>query len=164
MNMNNQRAKTKNESNAPRNFWMVVSDIESFNGTKDHGFENYPLREEHRRKIQRIESGDRILFYVESSKKFSATGFVTSSYREIAEGSWPWKLNDRWTYEIGVRSEVLLQDHVYIDAYQIAPRLEYVKRWAPEDWPLAFQGNLHLLPKADFYLLEEEMKKIRKSN
>ena len=43
----------------------------------------------------------------------------------------------------------------------LAPRLEYVKRWPPENWYMAFQGNLHLLPKSDFLLIEEEMKKLR---
>ena len=28
-----------------------------------------------------------------------------------------------------------------MDANLIAPRLEYVKRWAPEDWYMAFQGK-----------------------
>ena len=26
---------------------------------------------------------------------------------------------------------------------------------------MAFQGNLHLLPKGDFFLIEEEMKKLK---
>jgi len=32
-----------------------------------------------------------------------------------------------------------------------------VKKWPPEHWPLAFQGHLHQLPKADFALLEDEI-------
>ena len=47
-----------------------------------------------------------------------------------------------------------------MDANLLAPRLEYVKRWNPQDWYMAFQGNLHLLPKNDFNLIEEEMKKL----
>ena len=81
--------------------------------------------------------------------------------RDVTEDVW----NDQdimgWRYEIGIKTEILLDPEDYIDAYQIAPRLEYVKRWAPEDWPMAFQGNLHLLPKTDFYLLEDEMRKIK---
>jgi hypothetical protein len=43
----------------------------------------------------------------------------------------------------------------------LAPRLDYVKRWPPENWYMAFQGNLHLLPKNDFVLIEEEIKKLK---
>jgi hypothetical protein len=39
--------------------------------------------------------------------------------------------------------------------------MEYVRRWPPEYWPLAFQGNLHILPKSDFELLEQEMHKVK---
>jgi len=42
-------------------------------------------------------------------------------------------------------------------AKYIAYRLEYVKKWPPEHWPLAFQGHLHQLPKTDFTLLEDEI-------
>ena len=35
----------------------------------------------------------------------------------------------------------------------------YVKRWAPEDWPLAFQGQIHLLSSQDFALIEHEMRR-----
>ena len=37
----------------------------------------------------------------------------------------------------------------------------YIRRWPPENWYLAFQGNLHLLPKDDFFLIEAEMKKLK---
>jgi hypothetical protein len=37
--------------------------------------------------------------------------------------------------------------------------MQYVKKWAPEQWPLAFQGLLHLVPKQDFALIEDEMRK-----
>ena len=55
----------------------------------------------------------------------------------------------------------MLENHQFIDAGLIAYRLEYVRKWAPEDWYMAFQGNLHLLSKSDFFLLEGEMLKLR---
>ena len=56
----------------------------------------------------------------------------------------------------------MLDEAQYIDARQLAPRLDYVRRWAPEDWYIAFaQTNLHLLPKRDFGLVEDEMRRLR---
>jgi hypothetical protein len=52
-----------------------------------------------------------------------------------------------------------LKPYEYLDARQIAPRMLYVKRWAPEDWPLAFQGQVHLLSSQDFSLIEHEMRR-----
>jgi hypothetical protein len=55
---------------------------------------------------------------------------------------------------------IVLDETDYIDALEVGPRLEYVKRWPPERWPLAFHDTLHLLPQKDFRLIEGEMKKI----
>ena len=39
--------------------------------------------------------------------------------------------------------------------------MEYVKKWTPERWPLAFHSTLlHLIPRKDFSFIEEEMKKV----
>jgi hypothetical protein len=47
----------------------------------------------------------------------------------------------------------------YIDARLIAPRMQYVRKWTPESWPWAFLGLLHLIPKEDFAMLEDEVRK-----
>ena len=60
-----------------------------------------------------------------------------------------------------IKPDVVLDNSQYIKAGMLAYRLEYIRQWPPEDWHLAFQGNLHLLSKSDFFLLECEMRKIR---
>ena len=55
----------------------------------------------------------------------------------------------------------MLDEAEYIEAGLLAHRLDYIRRWPPENWYMAFQGNLHLLPKGDFFLIEEEMKKLK---
>ncbi len=145
----------------PHNFWMIVSSPENFQITRDLEFTAQGLKAQHRRKIQRIEAGDRILFYVYGSRRFTATASATSSYVEDDSGTWQKEGRAECPYRIGIKPEVVLDDHQYIDANLLAPRLDYVKRWAPENWYMAFQGNLHLLPKNDFLLIEEEMKKLK---
>ena len=41
-----------------------------------------------------------------------------------------------------------------VDANQIGPSLEYVKRWAPEKWKLSLFGNLHIISQNDYNLIE----------
>ena len=145
----------------PHNFWMIVSSPENFQITRDLGFTSQGLKAQHRRKIQRIESGDRILFYVYGARRFTATATATSSYVEDDSGTWQNEGRAGWPYRIQIKPEIVLDDHLYIDANLLAPRLDYIKRWPPENWYMAFQGNLHLLPKNDFLLIEEEMKKLK---
>jgi hypothetical protein len=61
---------------------------------------------------------------------------------------------------VHIRLDQLLEEPEWVLAKHIAYRLEYVKKWPPEHWPLAFQGHLHQLPRADFSLLEDEFTRL----
>ena len=145
----------------PHNFWMINCNERNFNITRDLGFTRQALKAEYRRKVQRVEPGDRIIYYVTGIRAFTATATVTEGYREVGASN-PWENEGQtgWPYRIGIKPAVTLPPEQYIDAGLIAYRLEYIRKWPPEDWHLAFHGNLHLLSKGDFFLLETEMRKL----
>ena len=70
----------------PRNFWMVICNEENFQITRDLNFTVQGLKAEHRRKVQRVEAGDRILYYVSGIRRFAATATLTSTYRGRGDG------------------------------------------------------------------------------
>ena len=145
----------------PRNFWMMTCNEENFKITQGLQFASLGLKSQHRRKVQRVEVGDRVLFYVTGIRRFTATATVTASYEDDSESPWRKEGNTGWSYRIGIKPEFVLDEPQYIQAGLLAHRLDYVRRWPPENWYMAFQGNLHLLPKNDFFIVEEEMKKMR---
>jgi hypothetical protein len=145
----------------PRNFWMMTCNEENFKITQGLQFASLGLKSQHRRKVQRVEVGDRVLFYVTGIRRFTATATVTASYEDDSESPWQKEGNTGWPYKIGIKPEFVLDESQYIQAGLLAHRLDYVRRWPPENWYMAFQGNLHLLPKNDFFIIEEEMKKMR---
>ncbi len=145
----------------PRNFWMITCNEENFNITRSLDFTKQGLKSEYRRKVQRVEKDDRLLYYVFGIRKFAATATVTASYREEDSGIWMNEGSATWPYIIEIKPELVLDEAEYITAGLLAHRLDYIRRWPPEDWYMAFQGNLHLLPKGDFFLIEEEMKKLK---
>ena len=144
----------------PRNFWMVVCNQDNFNITKNLDFTTQGLKSEYRRKVQRVEPGDRLLYYVTGIRCFTATATLTSTYREEQTIVWQNEGSATWLYRIDIKSDVVLEEPQYIQAGLLAHRLDYIRRWPPENWYMAFQGNLHLLPKNDFFIIEEEMKKL----
>ena len=144
----------------PSNFWMVINNEENFRITQDLGFTVLGLKAQHRRKVQRIADGDRVLMYLSHLRRFVATATATSSYTETEDSIWSKEGKAGFPFRFNIKPEIVLKDEQFMDANLLAPRLEYVKRWPPEDWYMAFQGNLHLLPKSDFLLIEEEMKKL----
>jgi hypothetical protein len=110
--------------------------------------------------MQRITEGDRVLLYISHLRRFAATATAMSSFYDAEEPIWANEGSSGFPYHIKLQPSIILEDHQFMDANLLAPRLEYVRRWNPEDWYMAFQGNLHLLPKNDFILIEEEMKKL----
>jgi predicted RNA-binding protein len=149
----------------PKNYWMVVQTPENHEITKGLGFTLYGLTSRQRRRARRMEQEDRILFYVGGDvKKWSAIANVTSPYFEDRTPIWKsnGSFDEVFPYRVKISPSIVLDEADYIDARILAPRLEYLKRWPPELWPLAFFDTLHLLPQNDFRLIETEMKRFRR--
>ncbi len=145
----------------PRNYWMLVITPENFRITRDMGFVVQGFRSPQKRKVQRMEVGDRLLFYVSGIRRFAAAATVTSTYFEEHTSVWrSTRPEEDFSYRVHIERAVSLAEDEFLDALQIGPRMEYVKKWTPERWPLAFQGELHIIPRVDFSLLEDEMKRV----
>jgi hypothetical protein len=145
----------------PGSHWMIVMSPENFEITRERGFDMVGLKSRHRKKAERMALGDRVLFYVTGSQVFPLTATVSSTFFEDHAPVWvsTERRPDVAPWRVQIRPDVVLNWYEHLDARQIAPRMLYVKRWAPEDWPLAFQGQIHLLSSQDFALIEHEMRR-----
>ena len=149
----------------PNNFWMVVQTPENHEITRGQGFTLHGLTSKQRRRARRMEPDDRILFYVGGEvRKWTAIVTVTSKYFEDRTPIWESNGSRRelYPYRVKTTPSIVLDEADYIEARILAPRLEYVKRWPPELWPLAFFDTLHLIPQRDYRLIEAEMRRIRR--
>ncbi len=121
------------------------------------------MGKQQRKRVQRMEIGDRVLFYIAERMVFAATATISGPYFEDHSPLWPSPdANESYPWRIRTKPDVALDEERQIDARLIAPRMEFVKKWPPEEWPLAFIGLLHLVPKRDFQLLEAEMRRGRR--
>ena len=143
-----------------KSYWMIAESLENFQITKSLGFTLYGAGPKHRRRAERMQPDDRMLYYVKGLRKWTATATITSRSFEERTDIWaPNRRRDVFPYRVKTAPDIVLDEEDYIDALMLAPRLEYVKRWPPEDWPLAFFDRLHLLPQRDFRLIEGEMQR-----
>lgn len=144
-----------------RNYWMVVESPEDFEITRGREFTVFGVKSRHRRRAQRMQPDDRILFYITGIRKWTATAIIKSDFFEDRTPIWtPGSRGEVYPFRVKTEPEIVLDEEDYIDALLLAPRMDYVKRWAPEDWPLAFFDSLHLIPQKDYRLIEGEMKRI----
>lgn len=129
---------------------------------RDMRFGLLGLRGRHRKKAERVAVGDRVLYYVLNDRIFPATATVTSAYFEDRHPMWVnnERKDDPFPYRVHTQPNLVLAPGEGLDAQALAPRLLYLKRWPPERWYLALQGDVHLLSAQDFMLVEREMQRV----
>ncbi len=144
-----------------KTYWMLVSDQTNYEITRRRGFTVQGVDSRNRRKAVRIAVDDRLMFYLADRRAFAAAATITSGHFESHERIWSHpREREFFPHRVNMRPDMVLDEDIWLDALQIGPSLEYVKKWAPEDWPLAFAGMLHILPQRDFTYLEEEMRRV----
>jgi hypothetical protein len=152
--------KKRSRGGAPPQYWMVVSSPDNFRKTREHGFTVQGLKSRHRKRAEAMRSGDRILYYVTGRMAFAGTVTLTSSMFE--DHSHLWRSSRReedYPWRVHLRPDHVLDEAEWVPAKELAYRLEYVRKWPPEHWTLAFQGHVHQLPQKDFKLIEDEIRR-----
>jgi hypothetical protein len=144
-----------------KTYWMLVTDQRNYEVTRKRGFAVQGVDSRNRRKAIRMVSDDRLIYYLADRRAFAATSTVTSGHFESHERIWQHhRSREDFPHRVNARPDLVLDEDLWLDARQIGPTLEYVKKWAPEDWPLAFIGMLHIIPQRDFTYLEDEMRRL----
>ena len=153
----------QNRRGVGRNYWMFAESLENFEIIREMGVTLFGMGRRFRRRAERMTPNDRVLFYVKGIRKWPASATVVSECFEdnspVFDQTDP---NETLPFRVKLRPDIVLDEPDYIDAMLLAPRLDYVRRWEPKDWPLAFFDRLHLLPQKDFRLIEGEMERIAK--
>ena len=143
-----------------KTYWMLVTTQENLDITRARGFNLQGVDTRNRRKAVRMGPEDRVLYYVSDKSGFAATATVTSDSFEDHEPIWKhYREHETFPHRVEIEADVVLDEVDYVDGYQVGPTLEYVRKWPPDRWPLAFFGMLHIIPQRDFNFIEEELKR-----
>jgi predicted RNA-binding protein len=137
---------------------MLVSSAENFEVSRSLGFTIQGMKSRHRKKAEKMQPGDRILYYLTGVQQFGGTATITSTYVEDHSPIWnSKKKGEDYPFRVQINPDVILNADQFIDAKDVVPHMEYVKRWPAEHWHLAFQGNVHLFSEEDFSLIEKQL-------
>ena len=144
-----------------RSYWMFVETPENYALIRESGMSLFWMGRKFKRRAERMAPNDKALFYVSGIRKWPAIATITSTCFEddspLFDSAIP---GGEHPYRVRLSPDIELDEPDYIDALLLAPRLDYLRRWAPEYWPLAFFDRLHLLPQKDFRLIEGEMRRV----
>ena len=139
--------------------WILTGSLDNFRATREHGFTVIGAKEGRRRMAEQIEPGDRIVLYVTGLQAFGAIVRVTGEMYEDREKIWPGKPGkaDPYPWRFETEPEVVLDEEQWVPAEELAPELEHARKWPPEHWTLAFQGQLRTVSERDARVLMEAM-------
>ena len=140
------------------NYWMFAETEENSSTTRELGFTLFGMSSKYKKRAQRMQPNDRVIFYIRQKMCWVASATVVSKSYVDEELIWGDESTSReYKHRVKLKPDHILNREEFIDGLLIGPSLEYVKRWSPEYWPLAFWEKLHLLPQKDFRLLENEI-------
>jgi predicted RNA-binding protein len=149
------------ESNETPNYWIIVSSLDNWRTTAEHGFTVQGMKSRHRKKAERMKPGDRIIYYVTGIKSFAGIATIESGYFESHERIWesgdPKKAAEDYPFRVRISPDLILDEASFVPAEGIARRMEHARKWPEKNWTLAFQGNVHEVGEADYRLIRGEI-------
>ena len=149
---------------AEQQHWIVVGGEENFKIAEERGFDMFGFKSTRRKESAGMQPGDTLIFYLTGIMKFGGVATVKSEMFEDHTRVFGSKKKPEEDYPFRVKTEadILLEPDDYLDVKGLAPAMQYTKKWAPEYWRLAFQGNLHRIPREDYDMLVGEMRTVTK--
>jgi predicted RNA-binding protein len=139
--------------------WILTGSLENFRINVERGFDVIGFKEGRRRQAEQFEPGDEVFFYVTGVKAFGGIARVKSEIFEDRARIWPGKKGKAEAYPWRVEAEpvLILPEDRFVPAEELATELEHVRKWPPDHWHLAFQGQLRTIGEADAELLRERL-------
>jgi predicted RNA-binding protein len=139
--------------------WILTGSLENFRINVERGFDVIGFKEGRRRQAEQFEPGDEVFFYVTGVKAFGGIARAKSEMFEDRTRVWPGKKGKAEAYPWRVEAEpvLILPEDRFVPAEELATELEHVRKWPPDHWHLAFQGQLRTIGEADAELLRERL-------
>jgi hypothetical protein len=143
--------------------WILTGSPENYAATREHGYRVIGLKERNRNRALELVPGDRIVLYLTRVMAFAASIRVTDELYEDRAKIWPGKPGkaDPYPWRFETEPVLILDEDAWVPAEELAPELEHVRKWPPEHWTLAFQGQLRTVSDHDAELIRERMSRAR---
>lgn len=138
--------------------WLLVSSPDNFETSRARGFDIAGMKSRHRKKAERVAPGDRVIYYLVGVKSVGGLSEVTGTYFEDETKIWESnKPGELYPFRFPVKLIYARDKGDYLPMESLVHTLTYPKRWPPQHWTLAFQGNVHVLSDDDYALIAEAL-------
>src|SRR3954467_12498963 len=140
--------------------WILTGSLENFRINVARGFAVIGFKERRRNQALEFEPGDEVVFYVTGVQAFGGIARVKSEMFEDRAPIWPQgkkKRPEPYPWRGEPEPVLILPEAEFVPAEELATELEHVRKWPPDHWHLAFQGQLRTIGEADAALLRRRL-------
>jgi hypothetical protein len=140
--------------------WILTGSVENFRINVARGFDPIGFKERRRNQAAEVEPGDEIVFYLTGVQAFGGIARVRSRMFEDRTPIWPQGAKKRpedYPWRVEAEPVAVLDERAFVAAEPLVAELEHTRKWPPEHWHLAFQGQLRTVGDADARLLRERI-------
>ena len=93
-----------------QNYWMLVTSLDNFRITRERGFSVQGLKKQSKNRVQRMQPGDRMVYYLSGALRFAATATVASKTFEDHTPVWVADTEGEiHPYRVEISPEVVLE-------------------------------------------------------
>ncbi len=139
-------------------YWLVNYSLENFNISKKRSFDLLGFTKKDNKLTNKISVNDNVLFYVSDIKSFVGSSVVNSKKFYDKKKIWDSDEDEvKFPYRVKLKSTKILPEKKFMSGYDVAPSLSYIKRWAPEDWYLAFLAPVHIISQLDYQIISSNI-------
>jgi len=137
-------------------YWLLVTHPDNFKVMKAKNIA--AMKAKRKSFAERVEVGDKVVFYLTKIGKFGGVAEFKSKAREDASKIFTEeKPGETHPWRFDVKFEVVLGEDKYVPAEEFKDKLVYLRKWPAKYWKLGFQGNVHEIPKEDYETLKREL-------
>ena len=140
--------------------WVLTGSPDNYAATAARGHTLIGMKERRRAMAEQMEPGDRIVLYLTQVMAFAAAIRLTGPMFEARAKVWPGKPGkaDAYPWRFESEPELVLDEADWLPAEAVKDSLEWIRKWPPEHWKLAFQGQLRTVSDADAAVLMDAMR------
>ena len=124
----------------------------NYNVLKGRSFDILGFPNSYNKLTNKIAKKDNLVFYISTSKVFSGYAEVTSN--KFYDDEKIWQEKEISPYRVKIKSKKILSEEYYVEASDVVPSLNYLKKWPPEKWELALMNRVHVISQNDFMIIK----------
>lgn len=139
-------------------FWLINLSSENFKISQERSFDIMGFSKKDNKLTNKIDKNDNVIFYVSELRSFVGLAKVNSKKYYETKKIWNISNSDEiLPYRVKLSTPKILSEKKFVNAYDVSPSLSYVKKWAPEDWYLAFITPVHVISQNDYSIISNDI-------